>query len=85
MLRLATDYQQQMNPVWGVHENIELLTRVIVRENMISILPNLGTDLVEELSDVLFNIVYPTYEKSMGTESRLDNHLVEVALRSRSN
>jgi hypothetical protein len=52
-----------MNPIWSIDENIEMLTRVLVRAGMRSILPDLGRDTVEELSDVLFNVVYPTYEK----------------------
>ncbi|CAN9170956.1 unnamed protein product [Alternaria alternata] len=65
MLRLTKGYEQHMNPVWSIDENIEILTRVFVREDMMSILSgNLCEDTVEELSDVLFNVLYPAYKKS---------------------
>jgi hypothetical protein len=53
-----------MNPMWSIDENIEILTRVSVREKMSSVLTEeLGEDTVEELTDVLFNVVYPAYVK----------------------
>jgi hypothetical protein len=65
MLRLTKGYEKHMNPVWSIDENIEILTRVFVREDMMSILSgNLCEDTVEELSDVLFNVLYPAYKKS---------------------
>jgi hypothetical protein len=55
-----------MNPVWTIDENIEILTRVLVRKDMMSLLSgNLSEDILEELSDVLFNVLYPAYEKPM--------------------
>ncbi|KAH7093417.1 hypothetical protein FB567DRAFT_515306 [Paraphoma chrysanthemicola] len=64
IMRLTKVYEQHMIPVWTIDENIEVLTRAFVREDMMTILSgNLGEDLVAELSDVLFNIVYPAYEK----------------------
>ncbi|KAJ4289800.1 hypothetical protein N0V90_011131 [Kalmusia sp. IMI 367209] len=64
MLRMTKAYEQFSNPMWTVDQNIEILTRVSVRNDMFSILSEeLREDVVEELSDVLFNIVYPTYIK----------------------
>ncbi|KAH7082880.1 hypothetical protein BKA63DRAFT_139266 [Paraphoma chrysanthemicola] len=63
MLRLTKGYEEHMNPVWTIDENIEVLTRTFVQEDMMLILSGkLTTDIVAELSDVLFNIVYPAYE-----------------------
>lgn len=65
MLRLTKMYERYMNPVWSIDENIEILTRVSVREEMMSILSEkLCEDTIEELRDVLFNVVYPTYVKA---------------------
>lgn len=65
MLQSTKVYGQRMNPVWSIDENIEILTRVLVRKDMRSLLPQLGEGMVEELSDVLFNVVYPAYERPM--------------------
>lgn len=66
MMRLTKVYEERMCPVWSIDENIEILTRAFVREDMMSILSGkLCEDTVEELSDVLFNVVYPTYKKPM--------------------
>jgi hypothetical protein len=57
-------YEQFMNPVWSIDENIEVLTRTYVREEMDGILSGkISEDYLQELSDVLFNIVYPAYMK----------------------
>jgi hypothetical protein len=64
MIRRTKVYEKRMNPMWSIDENIEILTRVSVREKMSSILTDeLGEDNVEELTDVLFNVVYPAYVK----------------------
>jgi hypothetical protein len=63
MLRFTKAYEPDMNPVWSIDEKIEIFTRVLVRTDMMLILSDLGEELVGELSYVLFNIVYPTYEK----------------------
>ena len=65
MVRFTKAYERHLNPIWSIDQNIEMLTRVLVRVDIRSILPSLGGDTVEELSDVLFNILYPAYEKSM--------------------
>lgn len=65
MLQFTKVYGQYMNPVWFIDENIEILTRVLVRKDMRSLLPQLGEGMVEELSGVLFNVVYPAYERPM--------------------
>lgn len=64
MLRLTKGYEQYMNTLWTIDENIEILTRVAVREDIVSIFSGeLREDTIEELSDVLFNVVYPAYAK----------------------
>jgi hypothetical protein len=62
-LRFTKGYEQDMNSLWSIDENIEILTRVLVRQDMMSILPDLDGDIVRELSDVLFNVLYPAYEE----------------------
>lgn len=63
MVRLSKAYERHLNPIWSIDENIEIFTRVLVRAEMMSILPSLDKDTVEELSDVLFNVVYPAYTR----------------------
>lgn len=64
MLRITKTYEAFKNPVWNVDENIEIMTRTLVRDEMSSILSEqLSEDTLKELSDVLFNIVYPAYPK----------------------
>lgn len=63
MVRLTKAYERHMNPIWNIDENIEMLTRVLVRADIMSLVPGLSGDTVEELSDVLFNVVYPAYKK----------------------
>jgi hypothetical protein len=66
MIRLTKGYEKYMNPAWSIDENIEILTRVCVRKDMVSIFSGkLCDDTVDELSDVLFNVVYPTYRKGL--------------------
>jgi ABC-type phosphate/phosphonate transport system substrate-binding protein len=67
-IRVSTKFQLvkmpkgYLNPVWSLDENIEVLTRSKLRQDMGSILSaKLPEDTVQELSDVLFNIVYPAY------------------------
>ncbi|KAF1847287.1 uncharacterized protein K460DRAFT_276406 [Cucurbitaria berberidis CBS 394.84] len=62
MLRFTGMYKEYMNPIWSVDENIEVLTRSFLRDDMRSILAGqLPEGTLEELSDVLFNVVYPAY------------------------
>lgn len=65
IVRFANADELHMNPIWSIDQNIEMLTRVLVRADMKSILPSLSGDMVEELSDVLFNVVYPAYKETM--------------------
>lgn len=66
MLRLTKSYERFKNPVWNVDENIEILTRSFVREDMGSPLSEkLPEDTLQELIDVLFHIVYPAYTKGL--------------------
>lgn len=70
MIRSTKIYEQHNNPVWSIDQNIEIVTRLLVREDMKSILfGKLCEDTVEELSDVLFNVVYPTYERPRSISS----------------
>jgi hypothetical protein len=51
-------------PWWNDEETIELLTRVSVRDDMEVLLSGkLSEDVIEELRDVLFGILYPTYDE----------------------
>ncbi|KAF2134927.1 hypothetical protein P153DRAFT_329801 [Dothidotthia symphoricarpi CBS 119687] len=64
MARATQMYKPYMNPVWSNDENIELFVRTSVRGQMSkSLSDQLDSQVLEELSDVLFNIVYPTYTK----------------------
>jgi hypothetical protein len=51
-------------PWWNDEETIELLTRASVRDDMKALLSGkLNDNVIEELRDVLFGILYPTYDK----------------------
>lgn len=66
MLRFTGIYKESKNPVWSVDMNIEILTRLLVRKDWGSLLAGkLPEDTLQELSDVLFNIVYPTYAEPL--------------------
>jgi hypothetical protein len=57
-------YKHDQSPVWNDEETIELLTRMSVRDDMKTLFSGkLTMDLLEELSDVLFGILYPTFDK----------------------
>jgi hypothetical protein len=63
-LRLSGLYKQHQNPVWNDEETIELLTRVSVRDDLKVLLAGkLKEDVIEELRNVLFGILYPTYDR----------------------
>jgi hypothetical protein len=69
-----------MNPIWTVDQNIEILTRTYVREEMISTFSTeLFENTVEELSDVLFNSVYPAHPKAKKA-SFIVMHHVEIRM-----
>lgn len=63
MLLWTKSYEQYVNPVWSIEENVELMTRAWVREDIASLLSDVDNDTVEALKDVLFNVVYPTYKQ----------------------
>jgi hypothetical protein len=49
------------NPFWTEEENIEMATRILVREDFCSLLgDSLPLSDLEELKRVLFGIVYPS-------------------------
>ncbi|KAF2707816.1 hypothetical protein K504DRAFT_458300 [Pleomassaria siparia CBS 279.74] len=65
MLRLTKMYEGYKSPTWSVDKNIEILIRYHVRDAVASLLAEkVPKGTAQELIDVLFNIVYPTYRKS---------------------
>ena len=64
MLQRAQKPNEWINPFWTENENIEMLTRIMIREHIDEFVGNqlLGQTL-DEFKDVIFNIVYPTYAK----------------------
>jgi len=66
MLRATKSYERLNNPVWSAEEKTEILTRSLVRDDMGSLLSKkLPEDTLQELVDVLFSVVYPTYMKNL--------------------
>ncbi|KAF2641828.1 hypothetical protein P280DRAFT_541282 [Massarina eburnea CBS 473.64] len=64
MIQETKLYEIHRNRMWSLDENIEILTRFSVRGDISSILSTeLPADVLDELKDVLFNILYPTYEE----------------------
>jgi hypothetical protein len=62
LLRVTKSYEEFKNPVWDVDQNIEILTRMAVQDEMSSLFSKiLPENTLQELVDVLFNIVYPIY------------------------
>jgi hypothetical protein len=62
MLRVTNSYEEFSNPLWNVDQNIEIITRMAVRlETGLLLSKILPETTLQELVDVLFNIVYPTY------------------------
>lgn len=57
MIRVSKAYGQHLYPIWSIDENIDMLTRILVRADMMSTLPDLDGDTMEELSNGLFNVV----------------------------
>ena len=65
MLRATKVYEKYEIPVWTTNENIEILIRGWMRSELKSLLcQQLPTQTLAELSDVLFDIVYPTYKRN---------------------
>ena len=63
-LRLSELHKQHQIPIWNDEETIELLTRFSVRDDMQALLSaSLTEDLIEELTEILFGTLYPTYDK----------------------
>lgn len=63
-LQRTQSYEKQVNPFWTESENIQMLTRMYLREDLEKLLGDqLPGETVQELKEVLFNIVYPTYAK----------------------
>jgi hypothetical protein len=63
-LRFLGDYKHDKSPVWNDEETVELLARASVRDDMKTLLVGeLAEDLIEELNEVFFETLYPTYDK----------------------
>jgi hypothetical protein len=64
MLQVAEHDEDWCNPLWTDSQNIEMLTRVFVREEVEELLGNqLPSKTLQELKEVLFNILYPTHPR----------------------
>lgn len=64
MLKETRSHKKWDNPLWTDNQNIEMLTRVFVREDIGELLGDqLPSGTLQELKEVIFNIVYPTYSK----------------------
>ena len=64
MLRVARSHREFTNPFWTEVQNVEMLTRVLVRNDVEELLGDrLPSTTLQELKEVMFNIVYPTYRK----------------------
>lgn len=64
MLKATQNHEKWSSPFWTDSQNIEMLARVYVREDIEELLGNeLPSETLQELKDIMFNIVYPTYAK----------------------
>lgn len=64
MLQLTQGHKKWYNPFWTDSQNIEICTRFLVREDVGKLLGDqLSSETLQELKEVLFNIIYPTYAK----------------------
>lgn len=69
MFRLTKAYANFRNPAWDTEQNIEVLTRTFVRDEMGQLLgAQLPSEVFLELTDVIFNVVYPSYPRRVYTE-----------------
>jgi hypothetical protein len=60
-------YETFKNRAWDVDQNIEILTRTFVRDEMGQLLGDqLPSHILLELTDVIFNVVYPSYPRRVG-------------------
>jgi len=64
MLQVTQCYAKWTNPFWTDNQNLEMLTRVYVRDRLEDLLGDrLPSETLQELKEVMFNIIYPTYAK----------------------
>lgn len=64
MLQVTQSHTKWTNPLWTDNQNVEMLTRVYVREDIEELLGDrLPGETLQELKEVMFNILYPTYAK----------------------
>ena len=62
MARGLRYYESYKIPFWTEEENIEMITRILVRKDFSTLLGNsLSLSDLEELKRVLFGIVYPSF------------------------
>jgi hypothetical protein len=67
MLQVTQMHQQWSNPFWTESQNIEMLTRVKMREDVEELFSDqLPGEALDELKDEVFNIIYPTYARRAG-------------------
>jgi hypothetical protein len=63
-LQATQSHAKWTNPFWTANQNVEMLTRVYVRENVEELLGDrIPSETLRELKEVMFNLVYPTYAK----------------------
>jgi hypothetical protein len=64
MFRARRTHMQFRNPIWTDDENLEMLTRIYVRDHLEQLLgKQLPSVALQELGDVMFTLIYPTYAK----------------------
>jgi hypothetical protein len=62
MARGLRDYESYKIPFWTEEENVEMITRILVRKDFSRLLgSSLSPPDLEELKRVLFGIVYPSF------------------------
>lgn len=63
-LKVTQNYEKWSNQIWEDNQNIEMLTRVYVRNDFEKLLGDqLPRETLRELKDIVFNIIYSTYAK----------------------
>jgi hypothetical protein len=64
MFRATRKHMEWNNPIWTDDQNIEILTRTYVREDIEELLgEQLPSVALQELKDVVFTLAYPAYAK----------------------
>lgn len=64
IFQVTRNYEKWTKPFWTDNQNVEIFTRLCVREDVDELLGDrLPSETLQELKEVLFNIVYPTYAR----------------------